>query len=192
VVLLTLGCATALWCVCHSLLAAERAKDGTARRVSPLSYRKLYNIVSFASLLPVALLYAYAGTHYLIRYTYPSKIVIDICFVPCLLVWLVCLRRFDVFAFLGLRPEHHRLITDGVYRYSRHPIYASSIGLLWARNLQDRDVVINAVFTVYLIVGAFIEERRLVREYGDAYHAYRRRTSMFVPFMHPKRKAAAR
>ncbi len=191
-VLLTLGCAAALWCICHSLTATERAKAALARRASPLLYRKLYNLFSFASLFPVALLYVHAGSHYLIRYMYPSRIVIDAFFVLSLLVWLVSLRRFDVFALLGLRPERHGLITDGIYRYSRHPMYASSIGLLWARSLQDRDVVINAVFTAYLIIGAFIEERRLVREYGDAYRAYRRRTAMFVPFRLRTRKAAAR
>jgi protein-S-isoprenylcysteine O-methyltransferase Ste14 len=189
---LTLGCAAALWCLCHSLLVTEKAKAALARRAPPLFYRKLYNLLSVASLLPVALLYVHAPAHSLIRYTYPSRIVIDLCFALSLLAGLAALRRFDLSAFLGLRPERRRLITDGLYRYSRHPMYAAGIGLLWARSLQERDAVISAVFTVYLIVGAFIEERRLMQEYGDAYRAYRRRTAMFVPFRSRARKEEAR
>ena len=60
-------------------------------------------------------------------------------------------------------------------------MYAASIGLLWLRGLEARDVVVNAVFTAYLLVGAFIEEVRLIEAYGDAYRTYRKETSMFLP-----------
>lgn len=62
-------------------------------------------------------------------------------------------------------------------------MYASTIGLIWSRNLQERDLVINIVFSVYLIVAAFMEEKRLIAHYGEAYRSYMKRTSMFVPFV---------
>jgi len=36
-------------------------------------------------------------------------------------------------------------------------------------------------FTVYLIIGAFFEERKLDREFGQAYRDYKNSTPMFIP-----------
>jgi protein-S-isoprenylcysteine O-methyltransferase Ste14 len=60
-------------------------------------------------------------------------------------------------------------------------MYVASVGLLWLRDLEARDLVVNTVFTAYLLVGAFIEEIRLIEAYGDAYRTYRTETSMFLP-----------
>ena len=38
------------------------------------------------------------------------------------------------------------------------------------------------MLSIYLVVGAFLEERKLAVEFGDAYGRYRREVSMFVPF----------
>ncbi len=61
----------------------------------------------------------------------------------------------------------------------------TSDSLLWARNLQERDLVINLIFSVYLVAGAFIKEKRLIGRFGDAYGNYQARTSMFLPLRLP-------
>ena len=43
-------------------------------------------------------------------------------------------------------------------------------------------LITAGVLSVYLVAGAFLEERKLVREFGEPYRAYRRRVSMFLPF----------
>jgi len=36
--------------------------------------------------------------------------------------------------------------------------------------------------SIYLVVGAIVEERKLLVEFGQAYAEYRRRTPMLIPF----------
>ena len=39
----------------------------------------------------------------------------------------------------------------------------------------------NIVLSLYLVIGAFLEERKLLREFGDAYRQYQNRVSMLLP-----------
>jgi methanethiol S-methyltransferase len=39
----------------------------------------------------------------------------------------------------------------------------------------------NLGLTAYLFIGAYFEERKLVREFGEAYRGYQQRTPMFFP-----------
>jgi len=35
--------------------------------------------------------------------------------------------------------------------------------------------------TIYVLVGAYFEERKLLRDFGEAYAEYKRKTPMLVP-----------
>jgi protein-S-isoprenylcysteine O-methyltransferase Ste14 len=35
--------------------------------------------------------------------------------------------------------------------------------------------------TLYIIIGAYFEERKLLRDFGDAYAGYKRKTPMLIP-----------
>ena len=37
--------------------------------------------------------------------------------------------------------------------------------------------------TLYILIGAYFEEKKLVREFGTAYQEYKSRTPMLIPFM---------
>jgi protein-S-isoprenylcysteine O-methyltransferase Ste14 len=85
---------------------------------------------------------------------------------------------------LELRQEH-RLITQGVYRTIRHPMYSAlalySIGQAlvipnWVAGFSN--VVAFAVL-VALRLGA--EEKMMAEEFGHEYAAYSARTKRFVP-----------
>jgi protein-S-isoprenylcysteine O-methyltransferase Ste14 len=41
---------------------------------------------------------------------------------------------------------------------------------------------LNIGLTVYILIGALFEERKLLREFGEAYAEYRRRTPMLIPW----------
>ena len=42
-------------------------------------------------------------------------------------------------------------------------------------------LVLNLGLTIYLVVGAIYEERKLVREFGDLYVDYQKRVPMLIP-----------
>ena len=179
--MIALGLGTAAWCLFHSILALESVKKRVYGHASQAQYRLFYNLFSVATLVFPAFFYFRADTTALIRYGFPYSVVSGTLFFCCFMVLVYSFRNFDINGFLGLKEERPNLVTTGIYKYSRHPMYVASVGLLWLRDLQTRDLVVNTVFTAYLLVGAFIEEIRLIEAYGDAYRTYRTETSMFLP-----------
>ena len=78
------------------------------------------------------------------------------------------------------------LVTTGVYRYVRHPLYGSLVFLTWGvffkgPSLPAAGLALAA--TVLLTATARREEAENLRYFGDAYTAYRKTTRMFVPFV---------
>jgi protein-S-isoprenylcysteine O-methyltransferase Ste14 len=81
----------------------------------------------------------------------------------------------------------HRLVTAGVYRYSRNPMYAAFIVFLVpAISLVSGQLLMLLVSVV--MYGAFKvlirkEEAFLKREFGDEYECYTRRVAQLIPFV---------
>jgi protein-S-isoprenylcysteine O-methyltransferase Ste14 len=44
------------------------------------------------------------------------------------------------------------------------------------------DIIINAVLTIYIVIGTKLEEKKLVLEYGDRYIKYKQEVPMLIPF----------
>lgn len=78
------------------------------------------------------------------------------------------------------------LVTAGVYRYIRHPLYSSLLFLAWGALLKAPSWVgggLAVVATVCLIRTATAEEAENIQFFGPAYEAYMRRTKRFIPFV---------
>jgi len=90
-------------------------------------------------------------------------------------------RRFS--GLVAIQPGH-TLVTTGVYGTIRHPSY---LGLLvnslgWGLTFRSGvGVLLTALLVPPLIARINAEERLLLSELGDAYNAYRARTSRLVP-----------
>ena len=83
--------------------------------------------------------------------------------------------------------EDHQLITHGIYRFIRHPIYlGATIGLMgvavYASSLYGL-LALSALIPVFLN-RIRMEERLLIDEFGDAYRTYKEDTSKLIPFVY--------
>lgn len=79
-----------------------------------------------------------------------------------------------------------QLVTTGVFKYIRHPLYSSLLLLAWGvffkrPHWDSGGVVLGA--TVFLLVTAKIEETENIRYFGAAYRDYMQQTKMFIPFV---------
>jgi protein-S-isoprenylcysteine O-methyltransferase Ste14 len=78
------------------------------------------------------------------------------------------------------------LVTTGIFRYIRHPMYSSLLLVAWGvfwKAPSWSGAALVAVATACLIATAKTEERENMRFFGAAYAAYMRQTRMFIPFL---------
>jgi protein-S-isoprenylcysteine O-methyltransferase Ste14 len=94
-------------------------------------------------------------------------------------------HRFSIFV---ARQSDHRLKTDGLYRFVRHPSYLGALAAMVGWALVFRSMV-GLLFTLAMFVPIIAriraEEDFLVREFGEQYRAYQQRTRWrLLPFVY--------
>jgi len=73
-------------------------------------------------------------------------------------------------------------VVRGPYLWVRHPLYACIVVLFWTRPEVTADgLLMSLMWTIWIWVGAILEERDLVAEFGEAYRAYQRQVPMLIP-----------
>ena len=83
--------------------------------------------------------------------------------------------------------EDHKLITHGIYRFMRHPIYTGAImglsGIAVYATSMYGFLVLSALIPVFLI-RIRLEERLLTEEFGDEYLTYKMAVNKLIPFIY--------
>ncbi|NOQ69084.1 MAG: DUF1295 domain-containing protein [Gammaproteobacteria bacterium] len=70
----------------------------------------------------------------------------------------------------------------GPYRWVRHPLYLFTIIFFWSYPVITSDrLLFNILWTIWVIVGARLEEQELVEDFGDEYREYQSKVPMLFP-----------
>ncbi len=187
-----------VWGVVHTLFASLGAKDWFRKLLNGNRgmslYRIGYNVFSTLSFLPILWLMAVLPDRDLYRIPAPWMYLFLVGQGIAGLLLLVGLLQTDVLSFIGLRQlfegeeRSSRLVTDGLYHFVRHPLYSAGLLFIWLTPVMTVNMLILfASLTIYIVVGAFYEERKLSREFGQEYIDYRSVTPMLIPRMIVKR-----
>lgn len=175
----------------HSLLAANGVKFLLQKNILPERwYRLVYNLLAVVLLLLLV-------WHF---YSLEKEILLESDWLkwPGLALLLVgffwmfrAMQGYDMGEFLGYaqmetggKPEHNSLNTNGLNAKVRHPLYFGTLLVAWGIFLltpTDAALVLAFISTLYLIVGSRLEERKLVRQFGEAYRTYQREVPMLLP-----------
>jgi protein-S-isoprenylcysteine O-methyltransferase Ste14 len=78
------------------------------------------------------------------------------------------------------------LVTNGIYRYIRHPMYGSLFLLCWGFFCKQPSLaggVLAVIASLFLIATSRVEEKENLSYFGEDYSEYMKRTKMFVPFI---------
>ena len=183
------------WCFCHSALISMRVtrylKHHLAERFR--YYRLAYNGFSLITLIPIVLYSDNLRGDPLFSWEGYWRAVQVLLLATSLFLFVAGGRHHDTLSFLGLRQlrsgsscaglnETCDLNTKGILGIMRHPWYSGGIMIIWARELDLSVVVTNVILTGYFIVGAFLEERKLLVEFPETYKEYQKKVSMFFPY----------
>ena len=180
----------ALWGIIHSLLASMGLKAFLQRRLGTRFmrfYRLLYNLFAVASFLPVLYLMATLPDQPLYQVPAPWSWFMLAGQALSALLLLAAVLQTDVLSFAGLRQifeeeKPGRLITNGLYRFVRHPLYTFGLLALWlSPTMTVNSCIAYAGLTVYILVGILFEERKLLRVFGQDYAHYKSMTPMLLP-----------
>jgi len=94
--------------------------------------------------------------------------------------------EYEMGEFLGIsqisgRVKSNPLTQSGVLNRVRHPWYSAGFLILWLRDMTTYDLMTAVILSAYLVIGAFLEERKLVNLYAEDYCIYRKQVPMFIP-----------
>jgi protein-S-isoprenylcysteine O-methyltransferase Ste14 len=121
---------------------------------------------------------------------YPLRPAPLIAGTACLIwgLWLFYRSHADLGTYWSVTlevRENHRLVTRGIYRRIRHPMYAAlflySIGQVLALPNWVAGPSYLVPFAILFALRVRVEERMMLETFGDEYAAYMARTKRLLP-----------
>jgi len=83
--------------------------------------------------------------------------------------------------------KDHKLITNGVYRYIRHPIYTGIICMGLGAIIVDQSIIVVLFYVcmaIFLIYKMKKEETLLLKHFPKEYQEYMKKTKALIPYIY--------
>lgn len=180
----------------HSLLAEETAKNWVKKNIPTVYtyYRFGYNLffIITMGLLVYWTIVADAG------FLFPKKTWMIITggiltFLGTILLMLAG-KNYNLREFAGIhsntdhagQPTNEKLVISGLNKWVRHPLYLSIYILFTGIALLHPAIhtwVAIGISFIYLPIGIYSEEKKLIATFGEEYKKYRKSTPAIFPFL---------
>ena len=191
----------------HSLLVTDQAKSlGRSlfgERAVRAFYRLFYTVLGGASTLAALCLILLIPNETILSPPLWMTIPFHLIQLAGLAIGAAAFRRMNLGEFLGIaqamrflegkEPQgdeeglRQSLVTTGIYGALRHPQYLAGILIFTFNPYITRTwLVVSLLADLYFVVGALLEERRLLRRFGEDYRLYMERVPRFVPRLRGK------
>jgi protein-S-isoprenylcysteine O-methyltransferase Ste14 len=177
----------------HSLLATIEIKakvESWLGEAGKKYYRFFYVVVASITTLAYASLVVIFPDKLIYKIPFPYVILTSLLEIGAIVGASRCVLDSRPMSFIGvdvlLNPKlsapDEKLVTSGFYRLMRHPIYTFSLVALWLSPIMTWNLL--ALFlgiTAYMLIGSWFEEQKLLRQFGEAYAEYQKKTPSFIP-----------
>jgi protein-S-isoprenylcysteine O-methyltransferase Ste14 len=204
--------AFAVFGLLHSIGAREPFKNALARWASPFFVDHFWRLV-YCGLSYWALYYGVAELHWARNveydvwlFDYPDWLwqIIIVLHLGSIAFLYAAFLQSDYLEFLGLKQAYrgllrilgrappapdiklfgtHRLEVRGVYGWVRHPMMVAGLLFLLTSGPSLNNIVYIAMYTAYMVIGGYYEERRMIKMFEDDYRRYQRRVGAFFPYI---------
>jgi len=116
---------------------------------------------------------------------YFGKMLIVIGFIIRIIGQVTLRKQFSFF--VKIRKDHE-LITTGIYKYVRHPLYSAAFLALLGAVLVFNSWLGFAVVILLVVPTIFyrikVEEKALVQKFGKDYLDYKKRVKILIPWIY--------
>ena len=179
--------------VVHSLLASLWLKSWFAAHF-PASlpvYRLAFNGLAVLTLLPILWLSFTAPGPALWAWRGPAAWLANGVALAACAGFVASLKHYDSRSFLGVRQwtsrqqrvgDEEDLALSPFHRHVRHPWYFFALLLIWSRDMSSATLFSAVLTTIYLIVGSWLEERKLLVYHGAIYRRYMKCVPGLLPW----------
>ena len=178
----------------HSALAATRVKAWFAGRLGRYYrlYRLLYNALAIVLLFFILRWMFGWPDDYLFAPAFWSRGSAFILLATGIGMSIAALRQYNLGEFTGLQQlrqrsaiaDHSALNTTGLNAFVRHPLYLATVLMLtgfFCAFPKISALILLASVLLYLPFGIHFEEKKLRRQFGQAYLEYEKRVKRLIP-----------
>lgn len=179
----------ALWFIyftLHSILASVKVKSFFEKLLANgfRFYRIGYSVISTLGLIVLLLFNA----------SIPSKLIFESVglvrylslMLPTFGVIVIsrAFREYRFSSFVGLKQETNEFNQTGILKHVRHPIYSGTILIVigfFLFNPSMATLISVSCVLIYLPLGIYLEEKKLIEQFGDRYLSYKREVPSVFP-----------
>ncbi len=174
----------------HSIMASVACKRWVKSSFPALNkyYRLIYNAIASGGLFVLLIVNGAIASRLLLAVTTFTTALGLILATWGFLVIKLAFRCYSLKEFLGLKEETSEeqpdLVKTGILGVIRHPIYAGGLLILfgfWCYRPTVTNLITVICTCIYLIVGIYFEEKKLIAVYGTAYREYQQEVPMLIP-----------
>ena len=181
----------------HSIMIRQSFRRFAERFIPEVYGSVLYSISSGAVLAAVIVLWQGSDTM-LASAEGTFRIALRVVFFLSMAGFYLAVRtlkHFDAFGTARImshlkerQPREMPFVVAGAYRIVRHPLYFLNLTAIWAYpDLTADRLVFNVLWTIWIVAGTLLEEKDLIREFGNKYLDYQRDVPMLIPSLRPPR-----
>ncbi|MDZ7899033.1 MAG: isoprenylcysteine carboxylmethyltransferase family protein [Arcicella sp.] len=179
-----------LWLVygfVHTVLAMNPVKDIFTSFSK--YYRLIYNALAILLILPILNYQFSFPSQLLLEKSLLNQILGGLMMTSGLFLTYKALTSYDLSEFIGTQSlqqssKPSTFKNDELSSVVRHPLYLGMIVFLWGwfgfSGLLS-SLVTALTLTIYIRIGIYFEEKKLVEQFGKIYQDYQKKVPMLIP-----------
>lgn len=175
-----------LYYLVHSFLILDAVK----KRIYFKGYRIFFNVIAVVTITPIVFQLYVVGREVGIKLGLKLYIC-SLAIVLGLIIQRAVFKSFSLQEFWGIKELNNttsEVIQRGMYAHVRHPMYLSALLIFWALYFLFPNkyfLSFGIITTMYLQLGIYLEEKKLIAEFGKIYKKYRKEVPKLIPFKNP-------
>ena len=182
----------------HSILVRRGFKQWLGKFMPDVYHNAFYGLTSGIALLLVLVFWQKSPT-LIARADGIIFWMLRALFCLCLAGFFWGGKTLGSFDALGVKPlmryisnrpgKQQQIMAKGPYRWVRHPLYLFLIIIIWSCPVLTLDrLIFNIMWTFWILIGTYLEDRDLHLEFGSQYREYSSQVPMLIPYRIPRNK----